>query len=80
MLGKKKMFVLGGANIYAQTQNLWNKLYLTKIDTVIENGTAFFPEIDFSKWDLVNEEKHMADDKNPFNYTFCTYHKKNFNS
>jgi len=72
---QKEIFILGGSNIYFQTQDLWDKLYLTKIHTHIENATAFFPELDMSKWQLTSEMAHQADDKNPHDYTFCTYER-----
>lgn len=74
--GQKELFILGGSNIYSQTQNIWDKLYLTKIDTEILNATAFFPALNFDNWDLVSEEKHDADEKNPHDYNFCLYERK----
>ncbi len=74
--GIEELFILGGANVYEQTMGLWNKLYLTRIDTSIDKGTAFFPDVDYGQWNLIKEDKHVADEKNPFNCTFCTFHKK----
>ena len=73
--GVKELFILGGSNIYFQTKDLWHTLYLTKVDTHIEEATAFFPELDFSDWELVSEEKQKADEKNIFDHTFCVYRK-----
>lgn len=74
--GEEELFILGGANIYTQTQNLWHRLYITEIDTVVENATAYFPEIDMSRWTLISKEPHKADEENPYNYTFCYYERK----
>lgn len=73
--GIDEVFILGGASIYKQTQNLWNRLYLTRVDAVIENATAFFPEIDFSQWKLVWQETHEADEKNKYTCTFNLYER-----
>lgn len=73
--GVEELFILGGSNIYFQTIDLWDKLYITKIKTHIDNATAFFPKMDESAWVLTNEEKHKADPDNPFDYTFCTYER-----
>ncbi len=73
--GVEELFILGGSNIYFQTQELWDKLYLTKINTEIPNATAFFPELDMEKWKLCSEEPHKADDKNAFDYNFCLYER-----
>jgi len=71
--GAKELFILGGSNVYFQTKDLWDQLYITNIDVNIDNGTATFPELDYSKWNKVMEDFHEADEKNPFDYTFCKY-------
>jgi dihydrofolate reductase len=68
-----ELFILGGANIYEQTQNIWNQLYITRIDTHISNATAYFPKIDYSGWTIDKEDQHTSDEKNPHNYTFFKY-------
>jgi len=37
--------------------------------------TAFFPELDMTKWKLTGEAPHKADEKNKYDYTFCTYER-----
>jgi len=69
----EELFILGGANIYGQTQHLWTQLYITEIDTHIGNATAFFPEIDYSTWEIESEDKHEADQDNPHDYNFVKY-------
>lgn len=71
--GVENLFILGGSNVYFQTIDLWDTLYITKIDTHIDNATAFFPEIDESKWKLISEEKHSSDEHNKFDHNFCIY-------
>jgi len=71
-----KLFILGGSNIYDQTKYLWDELFITNIDVDIPNATAFFPKVNFSEYDLINEEKNLADEKNPHDYTFCQYKRK----
>ena len=74
-LGTEELFITGGSHIYEQTMDVWDKLYLTRIDIEVPDATTFFPEIDFSKWKLVREEGHKADEKNPYDYTFCQYER-----
>ncbi|MBT8231130.1 MAG: dihydrofolate reductase [Saprospiraceae bacterium] len=73
---QEELFIIGGSNVYTQTKDLWNKLYLTKIDVDIPNGTAFFPEINFSNWNHTWEEKHKADEKNPHDFSFNLFTRK----
>ena len=37
---------------------------------------VYFPEIDKSKFDLVWEEKYLADEKNKFDFTFQKFERK----
>ena len=71
----EELFILGGANIYLQTKDIWDRLYLTKVHTTIAEGTAFFPQLDYTKWQLISETKYNADEKNPYDYTFCVFDK-----
>lgn len=67
--GEEEAFVIGGAEIYKQSMNVLDKLYLTRIHADFE-GDAFFPELDKERWKLVKNEVHEADEKNPYNYSF----------
>lgn len=66
----EEVFIIGGANIYQQTFDIADRIYLTKVHTTIEEGDAFFHEIDMSEWDIVDEEFVAKDDKNEFDSTF----------
>ena len=70
---QEEVFILGGSTIYEQTQNLWNKLYLTRVKVDIPNATAFFPDVDLSKWTHEWCEDHNADEKNIYDYQFNLY-------
>ncbi len=72
---EEKVFFIGGASIYSQTYPLVDKLYLTKIHADFEADT-FFPEIDYSKWQLESSEIHEKDDKTPYTYTYENYTRK----
>lgn len=72
----EKVFIIGGGKIYRSTLHLSNKLYLTRIHHKFEEADTFFPEIDFNNWELIEEEKHKADDKHLYDYSFTTFIKK----
>lgn len=44
-LPSDQVWVIGGAEIYAATQHLWDEIYVTRIDKEHE-GDAFFPDIE----------------------------------
>ena len=73
---KEKVFIIGGGKIYSSTLHLANKLYLTRIHHKFKDADTFFPEIDFNNWELIEEEKHKADGKHLYDYSFTTFIKK----
>jgi dihydrofolate reductase len=72
---EKEVFIIGGGEIYQQSMDAADTIYLTLVNTVIE-ADVYFPEIDKTKFDLVWEEKHVADEKNKFDYTFQKFDRK----
>ncbi len=72
--GEEEVFIIGGAKIYEQTMDIIDTLYYTEVHAEPE-GDVFFPEVDWSKWKLIKEEKHLADEKNMYDYTFKTYER-----
>jgi dihydrofolate reductase len=62
-------FVIGGGMVYAQFLPLAGKLYLTRVHHSFEADT-FFPEIDFSQWKVIHQEKIPAGEKNQYAHTY----------
>lgn len=55
-----KVFIIGGASVYAQGLKVADRLELTKVKGEYE-GDVYFPEVDYSKWKLMS-----ADDRGEF--------------
>ena len=72
----EEAFVIGGGMVYRQMMPLADKLYITHIHHSWEDADTFFPEIKESEWKLLSAERHPADDKNPFDYTFAEYGRR----
>ena len=70
----EKAFIIGGEQIYRQSLDLVDELYITKVQVEVQ-GDAWFPEFDESSWQLVEEEKFTADEKNDHNFAFQVYKK-----
>lgn len=68
------VFVIGGAEIYKQTIDMADTLYVTDVHADI-NGDAYFPDID-DTWHEVSREPHHADEKNQYDYDFVIYKRK----
>nr|AIA17897.1 Dihydrofolate reductase [uncultured bacterium] len=65
--GSSDIFIIGGGEIFAQTFDLADTLYITHVDKDVE-GDVYFPKIDLKKWHLENEEPHEG-------YSFRIYKK-----
>jgi len=70
-----ELFIIGGGEIFKQSLDIVNRIYLTRVHTEIE-GDVFYPSFDESKWKLISEDPHAADEKHQFAYTFQLWERK----
>ena len=75
LIDENEVFVIGGGQIYRQVLPVADKLYLTKIDADFPEADVFFPEIDFSVWRETGRETFLADEKNPYSFSFLEYER-----
>ncbi len=68
--------LIGGATLYQQTLEVASELYITRIHHQFD-GDAWFPKIDENLWKETWREDHQAKEKNPFDYSFIKYARKN---
>ena len=68
----EELMIIGGGNIYLQAMPLAEKLYLTFIDLNVDGDTQF-PQFDHLKLTEVKREKHLKDEKNPYDYQFVVF-------
>ena len=74
--GEEEAFVIGGGMVYRQMMPIADKLYITHIHHSWDDADTFFPEIKETEWKLISSEEHQADEKNPYDSTFCTYNRR----
>ncbi len=72
----EKVFIIGGGEVYRQFMPLVDELQITHIHHNWDDADTFFPEIDPTIWHCLNEEKHPADEKHNYAFTFATYKKR----
>jgi dihydrofolate reductase len=70
----KEVMVIGGGEIYKSLFDKAQRIYLTRVDAEPEADT-FFPALDPTQWWLASQQKHEADEKNPFNYSFQVWER-----
>jgi len=68
----EEIMIIGGGRIYETMLPRADRLYLTFINLDVE-GDTFFPDYESqATWQQVSFESHLADEKNPYNYSFVT--------
>lgn len=72
----KKVFITGGGNVYKQTIEMCDEIFLTRVFKCFENTDTFFPNIDKDRWILTYESEKKTDEKNGLSYCFQTYKRK----
>jgi dihydrofolate reductase len=71
-----EIFIGGGAEIYKQALPHADRLYISIIHTDVEDGDAFFPDIDLGEWSLTSEEHYKAKDGDIADWTLRLYDRR----
>jgi dihydrofolate reductase len=74
--GESEVFICGGADIYAQSIGIVDRMYLTFVDAEVA-ADAFFPEFDQREWSERESFYQPADEKNQSSFTFKLLLRKN---
>ena len=73
--GGEEVFVIGGAEIYAQAMNEAGRIYLTEVHAE-PTGDAFFPELAEGDWRETARDDRDAGDAGTPAYSFVILEKK----
>lgn len=72
----EKIFIIGGAQIYAAALPVADRLLLTRFDRTVDDADCFFPAIDPSDWTVTEKSDTETDPKSGVNYHFETLERK----
>ncbi len=70
----EEVFVIGGAQIYAEALPIADRLYLTRVHCNYEGDTRF-PDWNPAEWRLVASERFEHGTEYPYPFTFETYER-----
>lgn len=73
--GDDEAFIVGGAELYRLALTEANRLYYTRV-AAKPKGDTYFPEVDWSRWKLIESAPHSTDEKNEFASTFEVYERR----
>ena len=76
LLTNNDCFIIGGGEIYNQSIELADKIYLTLVHKDFEGDTTF-PELG-KEWAKMERKDFEADEKNEYNYSFIEYDRYEF--
>lgn len=71
----EKIFIIGGSEIYKQTLDQIECLYMTIVHHVFD-GDAFFKGFEQEEWKEIAREDHSPDEANAWPYSFIEWERK----
>ncbi len=71
-----EIMMIGGATLFDECLKDTDFLYLTRIHHAFE-GDTWFPDFTQFQWKIEFQEDHMADEANPYAYSFIKFCKEN---
>lgn len=72
----EEVFIIGGASLYNEALSKADRLYLTHVADTPEQADAYFPIIDATQWQIIQDVPHEKDEKHHFNFRFTDYSRK----
>ena len=79
-LGRKlemndEIFILGGAEIYRQSLDLVDRMYLSEVKAEFPGADAYFPEPNLKGWNQVKCDTYEQSEANEFAFDFCVWER-----
>ncbi len=73
--GATEVAIIGGGNIYAQSLDSVDVLYVTHVHAQVDGDTRF-PSIDPAVWEMVSEEAVPAGERDTYATRFAVYRRR----
>ncbi len=73
---EEEIFIIGGGRIYNMLMPWVNRLYVTWVHKEFPEADTFFPVIDLSEFNKVNETEIMTDEKSGLEFSYAEYDRK----
>jgi dihydrofolate reductase len=70
----EEIMVIGGADIYALSLPLADRLYWTRVEAA-PAGDVYFPPVDWSQWRCVDRKPHGVDDRHAHPFDIETWQR-----
>ena len=71
-----EIFIIGGAQIYAEAMPVAQRLYITHIEAEAPDADTFFPALNLDQWVVKSAEPFAVDDETGLKYRFVCLSRK----
>ena len=71
-VGDDEVFICGGAQVYRESIEEVDRIYLTRVHAHVDGETRF-PDLDWPAWKKTEDTRHAADDRSEFDHSFQVY-------
>lgn len=68
----EEIMIIGGADVYEAFLSQADRLLITWVDTTAV-GDVFFPEVDFTQWQVKQLHRYPVDDRHAWAMRICEY-------
>ena len=76
--GETEAFIIGGGEIFKQSLDLADRIYLSTVHTTV-HAEVFFPLLDELQWTEIDSSHHPVDQTHQYPFTFTTLIRKTEN-
>jgi dihydrofolate reductase len=74
--GADEIFIIGGGQVFKESIDMADRLYVTEVKTEVPEADIFFPEIYDNIWKEIERVHYKQDEKNKFDYDFVIYERR----
>ncbi len=71
-----QLIIIGGGSIFSNFLPLAQLLYITEVDTIVNDADVFFSEVDLQSYDRIFTQPFEKNENNDHNFIFNLYKKK----
>lgn len=71
----KELWIIGGSDVYKQTIDYADKIYLTVVNHEFKHVDSYFPKFDVKDWKITDISEHYIDEESKLEYHFVTYER-----
>jgi dihydrofolate reductase len=71
----KEIFIIGGGEIYRQSMDIADRIYMTRVHAELD-GDTYFPLIDRDVWALKDNIDFFPDEKHAYSFSIQTWEKR----